>query len=78
MVSMNIDPDVLTDDEQKAIASLKRLARKWPRSLTLVSMGGALAIIHTGDPRFLEDSALERHDAILDDIRGIPNTGGDW
>lgn len=70
--------DELTDPERKAISSLQRLARKWPRSLTLVSMGGALAVIRTGDPRFLEDGPLERHEAILEDINGIPNTGGDW
>lgn len=70
--------DELTEQERKAVASLKRLARKWPRSLTLASMGGALVIIRTGDSRFQEDGALERHEAIIDDISGIPNTGGDW
>jgi len=40
-------------------------------------MGGALSLIHTRDRRFDADG-MERQEAILADIDGIPNTGGDW
>jgi hypothetical protein len=68
----------LTPDERRAIASLRRLAARWPRTLTLASMGGDLAIVRTGDPRFLGDDSAGRQEAIVADVRGIPNTGGDW
>lgn len=52
----------LTASEAKAVASLQRLAHRWPKSLTLASMCGSLVVVHTDDERF----------------DGIPNTGGDW
>lgn len=70
--------DELTPEEERAIASLKRLARKWPRSLTLVSMGGTLSVVRTNDERFDSPSGIDRQEAIVADIGGIPNTGGDW
>lgn len=68
----------VTEAEGKAIRSLERLAKRWPRSLTLASMGGSLVVIHTRDERFEAESGLERQEAIVADIYGIPNTGGDW
>lgn len=68
----------LSPDETSAIRGLQRLARRWPRSLTLASMGGSLVVVRTGDDRFVDGDALERQDAVLADIEGIPNTGGDW
>ncbi|WP_251151355.1 hypothetical protein [Cellulosimicrobium sp. Marseille-Q4280] len=73
-----MDDDDLTADERRAIASLQRLARRWPRTLTLASMGGDLAVVRTGDPRFLGEDSAARQEAIVADVRGIPNTGGDW
>lgn len=70
--------DDLTPEEASVVRSLQRLAKRWPRSLTLVSMGGALSVIHTRDRRFDADGCMERQEAILADIDGIPNTGGDW
>ncbi|XKH58532.1 hypothetical protein LG293_15885 (plasmid) [Citricoccus nitrophenolicus] len=72
------DEPELTDAESKAIRSLQRLAKTWPRSLTVASMGGSLVVVHTNDDRFDSERTLERHEAILADISGIPNTGGDW
>lgn len=73
------DPfDVITAREAKAIASLKRLARAWPDSLRLISMDGALHIIHTDDPRFHDEGFTERQESIIADISGIPNEGGAW
>lgn len=74
----NPDERELTTEERRAIESLKRLARRWPRTLTLASMSGDLCVIRTGDPRFTGDGSLDRQEAIVADIRGIPNTGGDW
>lgn len=70
----------LTDPELRTIAELQRLARRWPRSLTLVSMDGALSVIRTGDPRFGFDSGngTERQQSIIAHIEGIPNDGGAW
>ena len=74
---MTTSPDP-TVEEAAAIRSLQRLARRWPRSLTLASMGGSLVVVHTDDDRFDSSSSLDRQDAIITDIHGIPNTGGDW
>lgn len=72
--------DDLTDQELAAIGSLQRLAKRWPRSLTLASMGGQLVVVRTDSPVFqeLDGSNLNRHEAVVADIYGIPNTGGDW
>lgn len=67
-----------TPEERKAIDALKRLARRWPRTLTLASMGGELVVVKTADDRFLSSDTNERHESVVADIRGIPNTGGDW
>jgi hypothetical protein len=71
--------DSLTVDEAKAIRDLRRLARRWPRSLTLASMGGSLVVFHTGDDRWGASLPGERAEAILaENFIGIPNDGGDW
>lgn len=72
------DEPELTAAERRAIRALQALARRWPRSLTLASMGGSLVVVRTGDGRFAEGDGLERLDAVVADIDGIPNTGGDW
>ena len=59
----------LTADEKRAIASLKRLAKKWPQSLKLFSWSGSLVV--------MDESMDPSNDAILDEISGIPNDGGD-
>ena len=68
----------LTTEELKAIVKLQKLAKTWPRSLTLASMGGSLVVVKTGDPRFDAENTVERNEATIDYIDGIPNTGGDW
>lgn len=71
--------DELTVAEVQAIRSLHQLAKRWPRTLTLLSMGGSLCVMHTGDPRFdFENSSAERGEVVLASINGIPNDGGDW
>jgi len=69
----------ITLEEYRAITALHRLARRWPQTLKLVSMSGALHVIHTDDQRFHDpDSPSRRGETVLDSISGIPNDGGDW
>jgi hypothetical protein len=70
----------LTDEERRAVASLQRLAKRWPQSLKLISMEGSLGVIRTADPRWVDDTkpSFERQAAIIADIDGIPNDGGAW
>ena len=53
----------VTEDEQKAIKSLKRLAKKWPSSLSLFSWAGDLCVV--------------KNSGLLCWIKGIDNDGGD-
>jgi len=69
----------LTDDEKKAIASLKRVAKKWPESLWLFSASGSLCVMKYDDngiPYETKSGCMDP-DAIVDSI-DIPNDGGDW
>lgn len=70
-----IDEFDLTEDEARAITSLQRLARSWPSSLMLASMAGQLHVMRRADA--LAGDGLNQ-DAVVADISGIPNTGGDW
>jgi hypothetical protein len=70
--------DPLTDKEAAAVLALRRVARIWPQTLTLVSMGGSLHVIHGNDPRYHDLLSHRRGDAVLATISGIPNDGGDW
>lgn len=64
----------LTDEEQRAVASLERLAKRWPQSLKLFSWSGTLVVVCNNEP-FAE--ADDPNDQILAQIDGIPNDGGD-
>ena len=57
----------LTVEEQKAIASLQRLAKKWPKSLQLFSWSGSLKV--------MKDNDVET--CVVREITGIPSDGGD-
>jgi len=73
------DGGALTDEERKAIATLQRLAKRWPRTLMLLSYDSSLSVIHTADLDAIADGTdLARQDLILADIDGIPNDGGGW
>ena len=71
----------LTDEERKAIASLKRLAKKWPESLWLFCGGQeGMAVM-----RMHEDGGHANHEGggvdseyHVDTINGIDSDGGDW
>jgi hypothetical protein len=70
---------VPTDEERRSIDTMRRLARRWPRSLWLFSASGRLHVmradedgghIHTPTDGVDPNYAL----ATID----IPNDGGDW
>ena len=58
----------ITAEEQKAIKSLKLLAKKWPKTLMLFSWSGSLNI-------FKQDK--DGMNCVVDLIPNIPNDGGD-
>jgi predicted amidohydrolase len=64
----------LTNEERKAIASLQRLAARWPQSLKLFSWSGSLVVVPAGQSLAEAD---DPEDLILAQIDGIPNDGGD-
>lgn len=64
--------EILTEEEEKAIKSLDRVAKKWPKSLKLFSQSGTLLVIKH-HPEHPEDD----HGRIVDVIPGIDNDGGD-
>ena len=67
------DPwDLLAADERRAIASLQRLAKRWPQTLMLFSWSGMLCVMPNGFDR--ED---DPDGAVIATIQGIPNDGGD-
>lgn len=67
---------VLTMEEEKAVASLRRLAKRWPCTLTLASMGGSLFVLPS-DYGETASGGIDPDD-VIESIPGIPNTGGDW
>lgn len=58
----------ITKEEQSAIRSFQRLARKWPKSLELFSWSGSLVVTKAGS---------EGRQVIVENIHGIRNDGGD-
>ena len=58
----------ITKDEQRAIRSLERLAKKWPKTLSLFSWSGTLCVCK---------KANDGRPAVITQIIGIDNDGGD-
>jgi hypothetical protein len=73
-----INGDPMTRAEIRAVQSLDRLAKRWPKTLKLVSMGGTLCVVHDDDERFHSEHSPERGESVLYTFEGIPNDGGDW
>lgn len=63
----------LTAREQKAIADLKGLAKRWPKTLMLFSQSGDLEVLDRAG--FLAGD--NPGGILIDVISGIPNDGGD-
>lgn len=76
---MDIEP---TDAERRAIATLQRLARRWPKTLWLFSASGSLNVMRLrqdGERASGGENAKDAYDPdyCLATIN-IPNDGGDW
>jgi hypothetical protein len=73
-----IDHD-LSPEELAAIRALKRLAKKWPKSLWLFSASGSLCVMKVGPDgeRMYKGEGVD-HDYIVDHIHNLPNDGGDF
>ena len=78
----------LTQDEEKAVKALKRVAKKWPKSLWLFSASGTLTVMkkNSEGKRAIVGGAVGPAggvgggvdpEYIVDSI-GIENDGGDW
>lgn len=59
---------IVSVEEQKAIIALKRLAKKWPNTLSLFSWSGSLCVMKRAEDGRLVD---------VGSITGIDNDGGD-
>jgi hypothetical protein len=69
----------LTPEEERAITTLKRLAKRWPESLFIASMAGTLCVMRN-DERGMHpetDGGGIDPEYMIDSI-DINNTGGDW
>jgi hypothetical protein len=75
-----VDPDEvpLTREERLAIATLQRLAKRWPKSLWLYSGSGTLNVMRMDeDGREAMRGEGVDSDYVVDEI-DIRNDGGDW
>lgn len=67
----------LTAEEARAVASLKRLAKRWPSSLKLFSAAGSLIVVPSGWGPMSGATSRELEEAVIASIDGITNDGGD-
>lgn len=70
----------LTVEEQRVIEDLKRIAKRWPRTLWLYSASGSLHVMRTGEDgepvkKLAGDGVDPNYSVATIDI---PNDGGDW
>ena len=69
----------MTKEERNAVDTLRRLAKRWPRSLMLASMDGPLIVYRQADEDLVADwSTRDENSVDPDPERRIPNTGGGW
>ena len=69
----------LTRDEEKAIASLERLAKRWPKSLWLYSASGSLNVMRLNEDESTGHSPHSGPDPSRSITTiNIRNDGGDW
>lgn len=70
----------LSPEEEKAIRSLRRLAKTWPKTLWIFCNGMSdISVLKVGDDgqRVMTASGSIDQGRIVGDAR-IPNEGGDW
>lgn len=69
----------ITKEEKLAIAALKRVAKKWPKSLWLFSASGTLWVMKkNADGQTVMLSTLGVDPDYAVDPIDIENDGGDW
>jgi hypothetical protein len=68
----------LTAEERRAIASLKRLAKRWPPSLWIFCGSGSVCVMRTAEDGSKAHKGEGVDPAYLVDSVQIPNDGGDW
>ncbi len=69
---------VATEEERKAIAAFKRLAKKWPKTLWLFSGSGTLNVMQKrdGERVMTSDGGVDPDFSLS--VIDIENDGGDW
>jgi len=68
--------EMLTDEEDAAVRSLERLAKKFPRTISLFSWSGTLCVCKT-HPDDEPDDTYEYPFRVVTTIPKIINDGGD-
>lgn len=70
----------LTPEEKQAIASLKRLAKTWPKSLWLFAGDGGLSVMRyeNGKYRAVLPGGGMNPAYLVERISSIDAEGGDW
>jgi hypothetical protein len=69
----------LTKEERAVIIALKRIAKRWPKTLWLFSASGELHVMRNdenGDRVFLPTDGVDQEYVV--DIIDISNDGGGW
>ena len=73
------DELVLSPEEKKAIAALRRLEKAWPKSLWLYSASGSLCVMKkNADGEHAETSSGGVDQNYIAAKIKIENDGGDW
>lgn len=70
---------ILTDEEEKAIKALKKVALKWPKTLWLFSASGTLTVMKhgAGGEHAVTNNGAVDPNFVVDTV-DIENDGGDW
>lgn len=66
-----IEPEELTITERRALVRLRKLAKGWPKTLSLFSNNGSLEIHKNGS------GEPYTNDTYVESVYGITNDGGD-
>jgi len=70
----------LSKDERNAINTLKRLAKRWPKTLWLFSGSGTMSVlkVNANGEHAMTIGGCVDQDYVVESRIGIPNDGGDW
>ena len=70
----------LTKEEKNAIASLRRMAAKWPRSLWIFAAAGSCCVMKKGPDgrQFTGFGGGVDPDYHVTTVKEMPIDGGDW